>query len=236
MFRFLRLFILFISVGFSSYAQQNSTLFFLPNSPQSNFVNPAITNDCKLIIGIPVLSSLHLNAGNSGFSMNQVLSKQGDNTYLFDGNSVMQNLGKVNHLDTEISVNLLFAGLWYKNNYLTFSVNERADMFLTYPRDLFAVVWNGNTQFEGETAKLGRSGIYSSYHREFALGIARQAGSSMWWGARGKLLFGKMNATFVKSNIDLFTDPVTFDLDFTMDWVLNNSLPLIVIKNAAGDI
>lgn len=234
--RFLRLFIPFVFVGYSLYSQQNTTLFFLPNSPQANFVNPAVTNDCKLIIGIPVLSSIHLNAGNSGFSMNQVLRKQSDNTYVFDGNSVMQKLGKVNHFDTELSVNLLFAGFWYKNNYLTFSVNERADMFLTYPRDLFALIWNGNTQFEGETAKLGRSGIYSSYHREFALGIAREAGTGMWWGARGKLLFGKMNATFVKSNIDLFTDPVTFDLDFTMDWALNTSLPMDVIKDAAGDI
>jgi hypothetical protein len=206
--------------GKSVFSQQNSTLFFMPNTPQANFVNPAVTNDCNLIIGLPVLSSVHINAGNSGFSYN--------------GFSKKDRIGNVSYFDTEFHTNLIFAGFWVKKSFLTFSVNEKADLFMTYPGDLFAILQKGNSQFEGETAKLGRTGAFLNYWREFTVGIARQTKSDLWWGARGKLLFGKLNTTMEKSKVDFFTDPVTFDLTFTSDWQLNSSLPINVVRNTQG--
>lgn len=212
--------LLFLIGGKNLFSQQNSTLFFMPGTPQTNFVNPAVTNDCKLIIGLPVLSSVHVNAGNSAFSYNQLSTKE--------------RIGNVSYFDSEFHTNLLFAGFWVKKNFLTFSVNEKADLFMTYPGDLFAIIQKGNSQFEGETAQLGRSGAFLNYRREYAIGIARQTKSKLWWGARGKLVFGKLNTTMTKSKVDLFTDPVTFDLTFTSDWQLNSSLPMNVTKNAQG--
>jgi hypothetical protein len=220
MFKYLTFLLLFIIGGKSLFAQQNSTLFFMPGTPQANFVNPAVTNDCNLIIGLPVLSSVHINAGNSAFSYNQFSKKN--------------RIGNVSYFDSEFHTNLLFVGFWVKKNFLSFSVNEKADLFMTYPGDLFAILQKGNSQFEGETAKLGRSGAFLNYRREYAFGIARQAGSDLWWGARGKLLFGKLNTTMTKSKVDLFTDPVTFNLTFTSDWQFNSSLPIDVAKNPQG--
>lgn len=218
------------------FSQQNSTLFFMQNTPQANFVNPAVTNECDWLIGLPVISSVHLNAGNSGFSFNQVLKKQSNGDYLFDGNSVMSKLGNINYFDTEIHTNLAFVGFWVKENYITFTVNEKADLFVTYPRDMFALAWKGNTQFEGETAKLGRTTASLNYRREFAVGIARSTNSGMWWGARAKLLFGKLNTSFAKSRFDLYTDPVTFDLNFYADWQINTSMPITVNETAQNTV
>lgn len=208
----------------------------MQNTPQANFVNPAVTNECNLLLGLPVISSVHLNLGHSGFSFNQVLKKQGDGTYLFDGNSVMSKLGNRNYFDTEIHTNLLFVGFWIKENYITFTVNEKADLFITYPGDLFSVGWKGNTQFEGETAKFsGTAGLFN-YRREYAVGIARKNESDVWLGARAKLLFGKLNTTFTKSKIDLYTDPTTFDLTFNSDWQMNTSMPITVNETDSGTV
>lgn len=205
-----------------TFSQQNNTLFFMQNTPQANFVNPAVTNQCNLIIGLPVLSSVHLNTGNSGFSYNQA------NHVLTSGDAIMKRLAKVNYFETEFHTSLLFVGYWYKDNYLTFSINEKADLFTTYSRDMFSLAWKGNSQFEGKTAQLGHSGAFLNYRREYAIGIARETSSGLQWGARAKLLFGKLNTSFTKSRIGLYTDPVTFDLNFDMDWQANTSMPLTV--------
>ncbi len=227
---------LFIFLQISLFSQQNSTLFFMPNTPQANFVNPAVTNKCKLIIGLPILSSVHFNYGNSGFSPNQVLKKQSDGSYIFDGNSVMNKLGNVNFVESEFHTNLAYVGFWHNSTFFTFSINEKADLFLTYPGDLFALVWNGNTQFEGKTANLGKSTVALNYRREFAIGIARQTESDIWWGIRGKLLFGKLNTSFPKSKIDLYTDPITHDLTFNADWQMNTSFPISVANTANNTV
>lgn len=222
MFRFFLIFLLGLVYPALMFSQQNSTLFFMQNTSQANFVNPAVTNECKLIIGLPILSSVHLNAGNSGFSYNQARN------VLTSGDAILKNLQNVNYLETEFHTNLLFIGYWYKENYLTFSVNEKVDLFSTYSRDLFAIGWRGNSQFEGKTAQIGNFGAFLNYRREYSVGIARETSSGLQWGARGKLLFGKLNTSFTKSNIGLYTDPNTFDLTFNMDWQMNSSLPISV--------
>lgn len=218
--RYLTFFIVQITTVIGIYAQQNSTLSFLPGASQANILNPAVVNDCNLIIGLPVLSSVHLNAGNSGFSYNQLATKK--------------SIPNVSYFDSEFHTNLLFAGFWAKENFLTFSVNEKADLFMTYPGDMYAIIQGGNSQFEGETANLGKSGVFLNYRREYAAGIARQTKSGLQWGARGKLLFGKLNTTMTQSKIDLYTDPVTFDLTFHSDWSMNTSLPINVPVNTSG--
>lgn len=228
MVRFYFVVLAYFILEFNLFSQLNTTLFFMPNSPQANFVNPAVSNECKLLIGLPVISSVHLNAGNSGFSLNQVLKKQSDNTYLFDGNSVMNNLGGTNYFDSEVHSNLAFVGFWLKDNYITFAVNEKFDFLLTYPSDLFAFAWKGNSQFEGKTAEFSRTSAFMNYRREYAFGITRNYESEYSWGIRGKFLFGKLNTSMNKSKINFFTDPNNFDLNFDSDWQMNTSLPINV--------
>lgn len=218
-----------------SFGQQNSTLFFMHSTPQANFVNPAVQNDCNWILGLPVLSSIHFNYGNSAFSVNQLFQKQSGNTYTFNGNELIPKLGKVNFLTTEFHTNLFYLGFWVKKSFLTISINEKVDLFATYPHDLFAIGWQGNTQFEGQNANLGKTGIFLNYRREYAFGMARKLNSKVTWGVRGKLLFGKLNTSTSKSSINLYTEPLTYNLDFTNQWQLNTSLPLQITKNVNGN-
>jgi hypothetical protein len=140
----------------------------------------------------------------------------------------MSKIGRTNYLTTELHANLFFLSFWRNDNFYTISVNEKADLFVTYPHDLFAIASQGNTQFEGQHADLSRTGIYLNYRREYAFGIAKQPTENLVWGLRVKLLFGKLNTSVPRSNIDLYTAPDTFDLYFNTRWRLNTSLPVNV--------
>lgn len=231
------LFIIFISILYCQvYSQQNSTLFFMHSTPQANIVNPAVRNDCGWMLGLPVLSSLHLEYGNSVFRIHDVLKKQTNDTYLFDGETVMRKLGKTNYLTTEFHTNLFYLGFWVKDNFFTFSVNEKADIFLTYPRDAFALAWKGNTQFEGKTANLGHTAGFLNYRHEFALGVARESGLDLVWGVKAKFLFGVVNSSMPKSSLTLYTNPGLYELTFSSDWKFNTTLPVDIEQDPAGNI
>ncbi|MFO7657601.1 MAG: hypothetical protein R6W78_11075, partial [Bacteroidales bacterium] len=64
--------LILLSLCFPVMGQQSHTLYFLHNVPQSNLLNPAVQNECKLFIGLPLISSLHINLANSGFTYNQL--------------------------------------------------------------------------------------------------------------------------------------------------------------------
>jgi hypothetical protein len=224
-------FCIFLVAPLSLNAQQNSTLFLMQATPQANFVNPAVRNECKWMLGLPFISSLHLEFGNPSFSVMQVLNKQPDNTYLFDGNSVINHLGRTNYLNTEFHTNLFFLSFWKKDNFYTISVNEKADLFVTFPQDLFAIAWRGNSQFEGQHADLNRTGIFLNYRREYAFGIAKQVQDNVVLGIRIKLLFGKLNTSVPTSKMDLYTSPFVYNLEFSNKWRLNTSLPMNVSVN-----
>lgn len=227
---------LILVVSRTANGQQNSTLFFMQSTPQANFVNPAVRNECKWMLGLPVISSLHFEYGNPTASIMQVLKKQPDNSYVFDGNEVMSQLGRTNYLNTEFHTNLFFLSLWRKNIFYTFTINEKVDLFLTYPRDLFALGWQGNTQFEGKNADLSRSGLFFNYRREYAFGFAKPISDETILGIRIKLLFGKLNTSMPKSSMNMLTAPNTFDLAFTNNLRMNASLPISIQTNANGNI
>jgi len=216
-----------LAFHFSLHAQQNSTLFLMQSTPQANFVNPAVRNECKWMLGLPVISSIHFEYGNPSFSVLGILRNQGDSAFV-DGNAVMNKIGRTNYLSVELHTNLFFLSFWRKNIFYTLTVNEKADLFTTYSHDFFAFATQGNTQFEGQHADLSRTALFFNYRREYAFGLAKEMREDLIVGVRFKLLFGKLNTSVPTSRIDIFTAPITYALGFNDSWRLNTSLPLNV--------
>ncbi len=206
-------------------AQQSNIMFFMHSVPQLNFVNPAIQSECRWFVGLPVLSSVHFNLANSGFTINQLLEDGNNGSFSLDADNMVRKLANRNYLSSELYTNLLVVGHKRGDYYFTFSVRERNDFILFYPKDLFAFAWRGNTQFEGERISLNGAGIQFNHFREYAVGVSKKYDDYSTFGIRGKLLFGKLNLNTRKSKIGLFTEENTFDLTFTNDIVINASLP-----------
>ncbi len=211
-----------------SQSQQSNTLFFMHSIPQSNFINPAIQSECRWFVGLPILSSVHLNLANNGFTVNHLLEDTEGGTYSLDADNIVKKLANRNYLSSELYTNLLVIGHKRGDYYFTFSVRERNDLILFYSKDLFAFVWKGNTQFEGERISLKGTGIQFNHFREYAVGVSKRYDEYSTFGIRAKLLFGKLNINTRKSKVSLFTEENTFDLTFINDIILNASLPLSI--------
>jgi hypothetical protein len=206
-------------------AQQSSTLFFMHFLPESNFVNPAVQIECKLFIGLPLMSSIHMHASNSGFTAGQLLQKKSGGGYSINDNSVLKSLGSRNLLTTELQTTILAVGLRRDDYYYTFTIQEKDNLALIYTRDMMAFALKGNTQFEGQWIDFRGTGIFFSHLREYALGVSKVKNNDLTVGVRAKLLFGKLNLTTGRSNIGLYTQANTLDLLFNLDAGFKSSLP-----------
>jgi hypothetical protein len=215
-------------------AQQSNTLFFMHSVPQSNFMNPALQAECRWFIGLPVISSVHINLANNGFTVNQLLESQQEGIYSFDAENLVNRLARTNYISSELYTHLLTIGHKRKNYYFTFSIRERDDFITFYPKDLFAFVWRGNTQFEGDWISLNGTGVQFNHFREYAAGVSQKVDDYRTFGLRGKLLFGKLNLNTRKSKIGLFTQENSFDLIFVNDIKINGSLPVSLEIDPSG--
>jgi hypothetical protein len=232
--------LVWIVVMANASGQQNRMLYNLHEVPQSSFLNPAVPLPCGWTIGLPVISSVHLNVGDNVVSFNQVFTSLGGNHYETNLYNIEKYLHRRNFINSEVHTELL--GLGYRHgawSYL-FSVIEKNNLAGTMPRDIFQLALHGNSIFEGKTAQLNGVGLYMSHYREYALSIAKDNSENggVSWGIRGKLLFGKLNFSTRKADAKLATDGTRFDLGIDASVEVNSSLPvyLTVEDNEPQDL
>ncbi len=214
-------------------AQQSNTLFFMHSLPESNFINPAVQNNCKLFIGVPVISSIHLHGSNSGFTANQLLNKEAGG-YTLDADGVVTRLAEKNIMTSEVHTTILAVGIQKEDYYFTFTIQEKDNLASLYSRDLVTFALKGNTQFEGQWINLKGTGVFYNHVREFAIGVSKVKNNALTRGAKAKLLFGKLNVTTGSTDIRMFTQENTLDLAFETDGGFNSSLPYSMAVDGNG--
>ncbi|MCK4661847.1 MAG: hypothetical protein KAT68_03195 [Bacteroidales bacterium] len=207
--------------------QQSNTMYYMHRLPQSNWLNPAFQDECKLFIGLPVLSSIYLNISNTFLSYNQFVKKS------MDPDLLLKKLHRIDYISTELHLNLLSIGYNYDKFYFTFNIAEKNNIDIGFPKDIIGLAWNGNDYFlqKNKKARLDRLGVNFIHYREFALGASMIKDEYLTIGVKGKLLFGKLNLNTKKSDLFLLTDDNTMYLTIQSDAILNASLPIIVNPN-----
>jgi len=209
-------------------AQQNHTLFLWHDLTQSNLLNPAVANNCIWYIGIPVLSSVHLNYANSSFTYNQLFEKSTSGAYKPKVDELLKRIHYRNFVGTEFHTQLFALGYKHKEYSLMITVTEKNNIPVTYPDQLIQILFEGNGSFVGDKASLKGTGVYFNHYREYGMGVSRDLGKGFFIGARAKLLFGKLNISTRTTNLNLETDETTFDLNFDGDVLIHTSLPINV--------
>ncbi len=209
-------------------AQQNPSLFLMHQVPESNLLNPAIPISCKYYIGLPVISSVHLNYGNSFLTYNQLFRVSESGSRTIDIDQAVNSMHNRDFIGTEAHLQLLALGYRHRNYSFMFTITEKDNIPMTIPKNGAELLWNGNTQFEGEKVGMKGAGIYFNHYREYAVSASKRTWRGTHWGVRAKLLFGKLNLSSRKANMAVHTDDRTFDLRFDGDFRLNSSLPIII--------
>ena len=226
---------LFFCFSIKSYSQQNNTFYLMHDVPQTNLLNPAVQIKCKWFVAIPVLGSTHLNYSNSTFSFNELFTTSSGSASLDIGN-FYENIKKTNLLNTEVHLDLISVGYRFNDYYLNFNIAEKVHVGLTYPGSIMELAWKGNTQFLGETTKFNNLRTHSVYYREYSLGLSKVWDAYNILGIRAKLLFGKANIYSGKSEVSLYTDPNTFELNVVGDAIINASFPITITQDSDGNI
>lgn len=209
-------------------AQQNHSMYLMHNVAESNLLNPAIPIHCKWYVGLPVISSLHLNYTNSSFSFNDIFTINSNGAYSPSISLIRENLHWRNLIGTELHAQLLALGYQREDYSFVFTITEKNNIPLTFPKEIAVLAMDGNSAFLGEWASLKGTGIYFNHYREYAVGVSKKIYSGLHVGVRAKLLFGKFNISTRSTNIRLFTDATNFNLEFDGDMLIHSSLPIVV--------
>lgn len=223
--------VLLIFSHLSTKGQQNNTLYFHHEIPQSTLLNPAIQDTCKLFIGIPVLSSIHFALGNTAFSYNTII-RNGQ----IDPDYAISKLHNIDYLFFEFHTNLLSVGYKYDDYYFTFNIAEKISFDFGFPKDLFLLPWEGTTQFINNPAKLDRLGINFTHLREYSISGSKKLNDNLQVGTRAKLLFGKSQVFNTRSKIRLDVDEDFYYLNLTSDLLINSSIPGLTLGSTVNDV
>ncbi len=226
--------ILLIFVLTKARTQQNNTLFLMHELPQANFVNPSVPINCKWFIGMPIFGSTHINAYSTGFSFNDLFDEFNGDSLSFNPDQTLHKFNKLELLATEFHISLISLGYTYKQNYFTFYINEKINTYHTLSKNALLLANEGNSQFIGQNTQMDGTRINAVHYREYALGWAREINEDLDIGIRAKLLFGKANLYTKYSNMNLYTNPISYALNMVASDELYSSFPIDVTPNEEG--
>ena len=202
-------------------AQQDLTLYQLSGVPQRNMVNPAVFPDSKIVVGIPVLSSINLNYNNVSFSVNDGFIIDGS-TLVIDPEYLLSKLNDKNYIYNQEQDQWFMFGYVFGKNYLQLGISDKVLIDLTFPKSIFELAIQGNAAFLGERVSIEDLGLNATHYREISLGYARDLGK---WsvGIHANILFGLANIYTRTSDMGIYTDPETYDILIDGDIEVNTS-------------
>ncbi|MGM0530774.1 MAG: DUF5723 family protein [Bacteroidota bacterium] len=228
------LLVFFMLFFYASIAQQSNTFYFMRSVPQTADMNPAFSVSCNYI-GLPLISSFHVDIGNTGFSYNQLFPERGE-ARVINFDHLENRLHNLDLFNARMQFDLFSLGMWYKEYFFTFSITEKTNLFVGYPKNLFLVPWEGNTDYVGEMAEIRRFGGDFSHYREYAVSASTWLDSDLKVGARAGLLFGKANLSTRREVLDIYTHPDNYQIDVSGSYRVNSTLPIEVTKDAGNNL
>ncbi len=235
-----------IGILFSGYvnAQDSQTLYHMDRVPQSTFMNPAMQPKCNVFVGLPVISSLQIEAGNNRLALTDVIMQHPTNdsliTFLhpdaeFDKNDFLSNIKENNFFYKDFRTDLLSFGFRVNTFYFSFNLSEKFNTTINYPKDLMELALYGNEPFINTNADLSYLGVNASFYREYGLGVSKEINDMISVGIRAKVLFGHANvsSTYEDNKLNMYSSSDSLYLD--ADAVVYTSSPLIATTNSDGD-
>ena len=226
--------ILFIILPLNLSGQLNNSMYFMPELYQARFLNPAYQHPCRVNIGLPVLSSIYLNYANTNISGHVIYNTKTDSGNVLVPSKLVKKLSKKNYVSLETHISLFSLGIKRNDNYFSFDITEKVDVYVGFPKDILDFVITGNDpEVNGKTTTKGL-GVDFNHYREYALGYSRPLNNQLTVGVKGKLLFGKLNLYTKKLDLDITTDPVDYSWLLELKSNIKSSIPgLTVPKDTA---
>lgn len=225
--------------------QENQTLYYM-GLPQSRLMNPALQSSCGFYLGLPGVSSVYFNFSNNSFSFDDFIFK-GTGEYAdslitilhpsYDIDDFLDKLPRRLNILSEAHVQLFDFGFRSGDTYFTFDITEKANFFMTLPKDLMTLAFHGNNAFVGGTADFTDFTLDMTYYRDYGISFSKKFNNRLTFGAKGKLLFGKVNLSLKNADLGITIDEGNaFTHTLHSDISFNVSAPITVTTDSEGFI
>ncbi len=212
--------------------QQNNSLYFTDRIPQSIQLNPALQPMASSFVGMPLISGLEVNAGNNALGFSDILIKQKDSLFLPAAtkeisDKTLNTLRKNNIFATSAQVDLLSFGFKINESYISFLISEKMYANFSLPKDLLTFASQGITF--GDTYNINNLKANATHYREYSVGYSQKVSDRLYFGIRGKLLFGKANLNMKQLDLTLsvpeLNSPDWETVNVSSSVKINSSIP-----------
>jgi hypothetical protein len=182
---------------------QENILFFLGNTPQSSYLNPAHKTDrSKVVIGLPIFSGIYFSINNS-ISVNDFATLN-NGVLTIDLDDLIPKAPQNNYLSENFTLPLFDFQLRLKNRTFTFGIFENQLMRSGFDKNLLRIINEGNYPWLGSTISTNFDFNFLHY-REYALGYSQPFSDKLTFGTRVKLLTGMSTFDVRQMNLGIET-------------------------------
>lgn len=210
--RGLLLFLLLIIVLPLSAQTEFSTYRLNATLPQANLVNPAFYPNHKILIGLPVISSIYFSADADRISFKDIFKRSETDSLEVDTVSLFSKLRDRQHVKFKESLQLFYFGYRGKRSYLSVAVHQVSETRLNYPGDLigWAIRGPGNIHYAGKPLDFGNFYGKSVVYGKVSLNYTREITQRLRVGARFNYLVGVVagETTELSGKLSMSTDSV----------------------------
>ncbi len=207
---------LLLLLTFYSFSQNKQILYNFTAVPQSMLTNPAADFKYKFYLGVPLLSGVSFNGGNTGFSAYDLFA---DNGVDFNDKlrSVVYSTTRKDYLALNEQLEIINGGFklgdWMEDKgYLSFGVYQEFDFLSYMPKDLAILTLDGNRDYIGRIFEISDLCARAEAVTTLHLGYHKNVSDKLILGARGKIYFSGFNASSVNNygTISTFPSSTTF--------------------------
>ncbi len=216
---------LLIGSQFLLFAQQDLTLYNMPNISQSSRVNPSLAPVNRFYIGLPVISSVYFNLSNSSFKYHDFYKLRADDSVVIDIDNTIKKLRKTNFLKTSFNTDLISFGFKIKRSYFTINVTEHVNFAFLYSKDLINLIDQGNGPFIGQQLDFTKTGFDATHYRDYSIGWSYEVNEKWRAGIRIKYLYGMENYSTTAGNFSFYTASDDYTLQVPTDISIRTSSP-----------
>ena len=222
-----------ILLATSLFAQRNLTLMDL-KTPYTYRVNPSVSPEIKMFIGLPMLGQQNVQITNRISSVNNLFVKNAqDSLVLNTTESFYNGMGKRTYIGVDVTNQILAFGFKVKNSYFNFDISNRLVSEVGFGSDLFKFVSQGNGgSLLGQRAGFDGLGASLMSYIEYGLGYSREINPNVSIGGRFKLLSGLANLSGTNTSFGITTDSVNYNLTFDGQADIKSANSLIYTDSA----
>lgn len=201
-------------LAISTMAQDGITMHFMRLNPYSTYTNPSAFIQYKGYIGVPFVSNINMALTNSGLHYNNILKADPETGQIttFDLNNTVAHMHENgNLLNSNFACNIIDFGFRVKNWNISLSYRIRSDEYVTYSKDLFGFLVNGNLSYAGDNnpADIGMKMHFTAY-QEIGVGLRVEITPNLAIGFKPKFLLGIANVKSNNISGQIYTDPSTY--------------------------